>query len=98
MLHNPSSDGYYSITVNRGFIVLARSFISYSTDTLFVEIKRDLSHNFELQNNAYNLSEVTLEDSIPLNIESTRTSVISISKEKIKICPNCLVRCIYLNL
>lgn len=57
-----NADGYYSITVNLGFVVLASSFIGYSTDTLFVEIKRDLSHNFELQTNAYNSSEVTLED------------------------------------
>ena len=55
-------NGYYSINVNQGSVVLICSFIGYSTDTLFVEIKRDLSHNFELQTNAYNSSEVTLED------------------------------------
>ena len=79
-------NGYYSINVNQGSVVLICSFIGYGMDTLFLEIQTDLNHDFELKTNAYNLSEVTVEDN-RLNVESTRTSVISISKEEIKNVP-----------
>ena len=45
-----------------------------------------MNRDFQLKTNAYNLSEVTLEDN-RLNVESSRTSVISISKEEIKNVP-----------
>ena len=78
-----NSNGYYSINVNQGSVVLICSFIGYGMDTLFLEIQSDLNHDFQLKTNAYNLSEVTLEDK-RLNVESTRNSIISISKEEIK--------------
>ena len=81
-----SSNGYYSINVNQGSVVLICSFIGYGMDTLFLEIETDLNRDFQLKTNAYNLSEVTLEDN-RLNVESSRTSVISISKEEIKNVP-----------
>ena len=81
-----SSNGYYSINVNQGSVVLICSFIGYGMDTLFLEIQTDLNRDFQLKTNAYNLSEVTLEDN-RLNVESSRTSVISISKEEIKNVP-----------
>ncbi|MDG2165053.1 MAG: TonB-dependent receptor [Flavobacteriales bacterium] len=82
-------NGYYSINVNQGSVVLICSFIGYTMDTLFLEIQTDLNRDFELKTNAYNLSEVTLKDD-RLNVESTRTSVISISKEEIKNVPQLL--------
>ena len=66
-----NSNGYYSINVNKGSVVLICSFIGYGMDTLFLEIQTDLNRDFELKTNTYNLSEVTLEDN-RLNIESTR--------------------------
>ena len=64
-------------------------------DTLFLEIETDLNRDFQLKTNAYNLSEVTLEDN-RLNVESSRTSVISISKEEIKNVPQLLASWILL--
>ena len=81
-----NSNGYYSINVNKESVVLICSYIGYGMDTLFLEIQTDLNCDFQLKINAYNLSEVTLEDN-RLNVESTRTSVISISKEEIEYVP-----------
>ena len=64
---------------------------------IVLEIQTDLNRDFELKTNAYNLSEVTVEDN-RLNVESTRTSIISISKEEIKNVPQLLVRWILLKL
>ena len=82
-----NSNGYYSINVNQGSVVLICSFIGYGMDTLFLEIQTDLNRDFQLKTNAYNLSEVTLEDN-RLNVESHELVSYLFLKKKLKMCPS----------
>ena len=73
-------DGYYSLYVDEGTTFVVCSFIGYSMDTLFISVKNDIEYNFKLKINSLNLGEVTVNEE-RLNIESLRTSTISVSKE-----------------
>ena len=76
-------DGYYSLYVDEGTTFVVCSFIGYSMDTLFISVKNDTDYNFELKINSLNIGEVTVNEE-RLNIESLRTSTISVSKEEIR--------------
>ena len=82
-------DGYYSLYVDEGTTFVVCSFIGYSMDTLFISVKNDIEYNFELKINSLNIGEVTVNEE-RLNIESLRTSTISVSKEEIREIPQLL--------
>ena len=78
-----NSYGYFSVNIPGGQSVIKCSYVGYKTDSLIINVKSDINHNFRLFPSVNNLDEVILKGE-DLNIKSIQNSVINLPVKKVK--------------
>ena len=68
--------GFYSLTLPEGKYVLQINYLGYQTKKEYIDLNKDITKNFELNQKSEILDEIILEENIEvLNIKSPQMSV-----------------------